>query len=179
MNARPILCLDLATTTGWASGRPFEPRANGFLPASGSIRFGKSGADDGEVIGKLMQWLKDQTTSTDFGMIVFEAPVGPGMAGRTNFKTLARLVGMCKAVEAVCYLRKVPVYQASAASIRKEVLGTGRPENPKAAVMAEMRARGFDPADDNEADALALYFYASVLLSDHTTKPRKSATRRK
>ncbi|MDF3606532.1 hypothetical protein PE067_10510 [Paracoccus sp. DMF-8] len=173
MNARPILCLDLATTTGWASGVPGE------RPVSHKVRFGKTGADDGEVIGKLMQWLGDYITSTDFGMVVFEAPVGPGMAGRTNFKTMARLVGMCKAVEAVCYLHNVPVYQASAATIRKEVLGTGRPENPKAAVMAEMRARGFDPADDNEADALALYFYASALLSDHTTKPRKAATRRK
>lgn len=37
---------------------------------------------------------------------------------------------------------------------------TGKGNAPKDAVIAAMRARGFAPADDNEADALALLLWA-------------------
>ena len=38
---------------------------------------------------------------------------------------------------------------------------TGKGNADKAAVIAAMRARGFRPADDNEADALALLLWAT------------------
>ena len=38
---------------------------------------------------------------------------------------------------------------------------TGRGNADKAAVIAAMQARGFRPADDNEADALALLLWAT------------------
>ncbi|MCZ8278973.1 MAG: hypothetical protein O9313_11610, partial [Acetobacteraceae bacterium] len=38
---------------------------------------------------------------------------------------------------------------------------TGRGNADKAAMVAAMRARGFTPADDNEADALALLLWAT------------------
>ena len=38
---------------------------------------------------------------------------------------------------------------------------TGRGNANKAAMIAAMRARGFAPADDNEADALALLLWAT------------------
>jgi Holliday junction resolvasome RuvABC endonuclease subunit len=37
---------------------------------------------------------------------------------------------------------------------------TGRGNADKAAMLAAMRARGFSPADDNEADAIALLLWA-------------------
>jgi hypothetical protein len=38
---------------------------------------------------------------------------------------------------------------------------TGRGNADRSAVIATMRARGFAPADDNEADALALLLWAT------------------
>ena len=38
---------------------------------------------------------------------------------------------------------------------------TGRGNADRSAVIAAMRARGFAPADDNEADALALLLWAT------------------
>jgi len=38
---------------------------------------------------------------------------------------------------------------------------TGRGNADKAAVISAMQARGFHPADDNEADALALLLWAT------------------
>ena len=37
---------------------------------------------------------------------------------------------------------------------------TGRGNADKAAMVAAMKARGFNPADDNEADALAILLWA-------------------
>ena len=39
---------------------------------------------------------------------------------------------------------------------------TGKGNAGKDAVIAAMRARGFSPADDNEADALALLLWAAA-----------------
>lgn len=149
-----ILFLDIATRTGWCVGVP------GAVPSSGTFRLGRTGAKDAEVFGSMLAWLGGLLTEGRFARVIFEAPVGPGMAGKTNFSTMRRLNGLCAIAEAVCHQTGHPVFQASAASIRKVVLGNGRPENPKAAVMAEIRARGFDPADDNEADAISGWLYA-------------------
>lgn len=152
MNDR-ILFLDIATQMGWCMGAP------GARPTSGTRRLGRKGAPDEAVFGDMLSWLGELLTEARFARVVFEAPVGPGMAGKTNFKTMRRLNGLCAIAEAVCHQTRHPVFQASAASIRKVVLGNGRPKDAKAAVMAEMRARGFDPSDDNEADAIAGWLY--------------------
>lgn len=155
----PILCLDLATQMGWCEGAP------GQQPASGSIRLARTGASDAEVFGGLLAWIGNALTARRFAHVVFEAPVGPGLAGKTNFKTMRRLNGLCALVEGVCHQTGHPVAQASAMSVRKTVLGIGRPEDPKAAVIAAVRERGFDPADDNEADAICLWLHACAVLS--------------
>lgn len=152
-----ILFLDIATRTGWCVGAP------GAVPTSGTCRLGRTGAKDAEVFGAMLAWLGGLLTEARFARVIFEAPVGPGMVGKTNFSTMRRLNGLCAIAEAVCHQTQHPVYQASAASVRKVVLGNGRPKDAKAAVMAEIRARGFDPADDNEADAIAGWLYACAM----------------
>ena len=44
-------------------------------------------------------------------------------------------------------------------TIKRHVTGKGNAD--KAAVIAAVRARGFNPADDNEADALAILLWAT------------------
>lgn len=159
-----ILFLDLATKTGWCDGIP-DAR-----PESGTMKLGRTNASDAEVFGNLMAWLGARLSDRRYARVVYEAPVGPGMKGKTQYKTARRLGGLCSIVEGVCHLTGHPVYQASASSIRKAVLGNGRPENPKEAVIAHVRHLGFEPQDDNEADAIAGWHYA-CLLQDQKDPP--------
>lgn len=150
-----ILFLDLATITGWCEGAPRQK------PTSGRLRLGRVGASDAEVLGTMLGWLADRLTEQRYSRVVYEAPVGPGKKGKTTFQTQRRLLNLCGVVEAVSFQTGHPVYQASVQSIRKMVIGDGRPEDPKAAVIAAMKREGFAPADDNEADAICGWIYAT------------------
>lgn len=169
----PILFLDLATTTGWCEGAPGEK------PVSGRFRLCRSGGDDAEAFGTLMRWLGDKLIATRYERVVYEAPVGPGMdrSGLTNWKTKRRLIGLCAVVDAATYLTSHPVFEASAITIRKHVLGTGRPVDPKKAVMAAMKLEGFAPADDNEADAIAGWIYATSITERQSMPLLRNAAR--
>ena len=63
-------------------------------------------------------------------------------------------------------LRSAELLSATLGDIHKEPEGwfmhvTGKGNADKAAVIAAVRARGFNPADDNEADALAILLWAT------------------
>jgi Holliday junction resolvasome RuvABC endonuclease subunit len=53
---------------------------------------------------------------------------------------------------------KIPYRGIPVATIKRHVTGKGNAD--KGAVIAAVRALGFDPTDDNEADALALLDWA-------------------
>lgn len=53
-----------------------------------------------------------------------------------------------------CYQNNIPCQSREVAHIKKHVTGKGNAN--KTAVIEAMRQRGYDPEDDNEADALAL-----------------------
>jgi Holliday junction resolvasome RuvABC endonuclease subunit len=57
-----------------------------------------------------------------------------------------------------CELHQVPYQGVPVGTIKKHA--TGRGNAGKDEVIAAMRAKGFYPADDNEADALALLQWA-------------------
>jgi Holliday junction resolvasome RuvABC endonuclease subunit len=54
--------------------------------------------------------------------------------------------------------RQIPYAGVPVGTIKRHVTGRGNAD--KAAVIAAVRVLGFDPADDNEADALALLDWA-------------------
>lgn len=56
-------------------------------------------------------------------------------------------------------LNSIPYEGVPVGTIKR--FATGRGNADKAAVIAAMQARGFRPADDNEADALALLLWAT------------------
>jgi hypothetical protein len=55
-------------------------------------------------------------------------------------------------------LRGVPYQGTPVGTIKRHATGKGNA--PKAAMIAAARARGFSPADDNEADAIAILLWA-------------------
>lgn len=144
-----VLALDLATVTGWAAGDTAS------RPACGSVRL-VGGAPVDRWLA-LWDWLDAAITIHDPREIVFEAPlVRSDNAART-------LIGLSVVVELVARERSVRCTESNIAHTRKQIIGRGTfPKGEaKGAVVAWAKAEGFDPPDDNAADALVLWHYAA------------------
>ena len=66
--------------------------------------------------------------------------------------------GLMATLTAWAELRGVPYQGVPVGTIK--IHATGKGNAPKEAMIAAARARGFAPADDNEADALAILLWA-------------------
>jgi Holliday junction resolvasome RuvABC endonuclease subunit len=66
--------------------------------------------------------------------------------------------GFLAHLTAWCEHHQIPYQGVPVGTIKKHATGKGNAD--KAAMMAAVRAKGFLPADDNEADALALLLWA-------------------
>jgi hypothetical protein len=161
-----ILALDLAARTGWARGRPGDR-----VPFSGSVRFGKEGSSMACVLSGCRGWL-DQHLNFYPGvqLVVFEAPLLPSFKrGKTNIHALRQLNGLTSVVEELLYTRGTyDVREARVADIRNHFLGSNRfkREIAKAKTIERCRLLGWDPVDDNAADALALWHYQTSQLKE-------------
>lgn len=151
-----LLCLDLATASGWAAG-PI-----GSTPTFGGFRVHGS---------ELGRWLADARAQLELlinchrpTLIVFEAPAV--YAGASALSTVRKLVGLTDLTELIAHDRGIPVREASAREIAKALLGRSpaKRKPKKAATLAAIKALGFAVRDDNEADAVALWLYAAGLL---------------
>jgi Holliday junction resolvasome RuvABC endonuclease subunit len=67
--------------------------------------------------------------------------------------------GLLATLTAWCEQRSIPYQGVPVGTIKRHVTGKGNADT--AAVIAAIRARGFNPADDNEADALAILLWAT------------------
>ena len=144
-----ILALDLGQTTGWAVRTP-----DGVI-TSGTAEF-KPGRHEGGgmIFLRFKAWLEEVDKAAGGVEKVYfeEVRAHRGvLAAQVHGGFLAHLTARCE-FKGVAYLG-VPV-----ATIKKHVTGRGNAD--KAAVIAAVRALGFHPSDDNEADALALLDWA-------------------
>lgn len=143
-----ILALDLGTTTGWASHI-------GGIVQSGTVSFRPSRYDGGGMrYLRFQRWLDTLVHSNDaLATIYFEEVrrhVGTD-AAHLYGGFLATLTSWCER-EQVAY-QGVPV-----GSIKR--FATGKGNAGKDAVLTAIRLRGYQPVDDNEADAIALLLWA-------------------
>jgi Holliday junction resolvasome RuvABC endonuclease subunit len=144
-----ILALDLGSTTGWvvrtsrcrilhgtAEFRPTRFEGGGMR----YLRFGK--------------WL-DQTLDITGGIdaVYFEEV-------RRHIGTDAGHVfgGFLATLTAWCERQSIPYQGVAVGTIKRFATGKGNAD--KAAMIAAVRKRGFEPADDNEADAIAILLWA-------------------
>ncbi len=144
-----LLALDLGTTTGWAL------RAADGLITSGTVSFRPSRYDGGGMrYVRFRAWLER-----------LAADVGP--IGAIHFEEVRRHVGtdaahvfggLLATLTAWAETAGVPYQGVPVGTIKKHA--TGRGNAPKQAMIAAARARGFNPADDNEADAIAILHWA-------------------
>lgn len=154
------LCLDLATVTGFTFGDEAGVQAHG------SFRLPSTGVDIGGFLFAYQEWLHAGLARWQPDQIVFESPILPAT---TSIVTLRKLYSLCGITELIASNRHIPVREANLTHIRlhfikvarapKTVLVKDRRAWIKARTVAECRSRGFRPADDNDADALALFSY--------------------
>lgn len=142
--APSILALDIATTTGWAlyaSGRT----------VSGSMCFKPSRWEGG---GMRYLRFRREFLSQFRGVreVWFEE------VRRHEGVDAAHVYGgLLATLAAWCEENAIPYRGVPVGVIKKHITGKGNAS--KAAVIEAVRAKGFQPVDDNEADALALLSY--------------------
>jgi hypothetical protein len=149
-----VLALDIATRTGWAVGEP------GATPVSGSIRFANPGAEHEVIFAEALKWVSATIKDHRPDVVVWEAPLVPGFKkGKTNANTTRLLYGLPAVIGAVARLLCVPdIREVEARTVRKFFIGRN-PPRALAKKLTKQRCRdvGWQPSDDNEADALAIW----------------------
>jgi hypothetical protein len=179
-----LLALDVATTTGWAYGRP------GDRPSFGRFRSGKprpkGEGNAGEVLAQFRGWLERHCDYWRPGMMVFEAPyvprvtptrvrtrgghlvaTMPSSSAPIDIHVLRRLIAMCGLVEMVAYERAIPCREEASNVICRHFTGNGSwggRANKKAATQKMCSVYGWPGVSEDEADALALWVYAEAVL---------------
>lgn len=151
---RAVLSLDLATATGWALWAPGLD-----APRSGTVKLPRTGEDVGRFLRAFDEWLRDFISLERPWRLVFEAPILT--TGKTDITTARKLMCLAGVAEMVAHRAGIPCYEQRIAEVRKHFVGHGnlRRDAAKRAVLDACRARGWQPRDDNAADALALLDY--------------------
>ena len=144
-----ILALDLGSQTGWAL------RGRDGAITSGTVTF-RPGRFEGAGMAflRFRGWL-DEIADLAHGLdrVAFEEV-------RAHAGTIAAQVygGFLAHLTAWCEHERVPYQGVPVGTIKRHATGKGNAG--KAEVIAAMRAKGHTPADDNEADALAILHWA-------------------
>lgn len=146
---RPILALDLGTTTGWALNQPGGP------VASGTVSFKPSRYDGGGMrYVRFRAWL-DQINQTigSIQTIYYEEV-------RRHAGTDAAHIygGFLACLSAWCEEHHIAYQGVPVGTIKRHITGKGNAG--KEMVMTAVRARGHAPGDNNEADAIAILLWA-------------------
>ena len=145
-----VLALDLGTTTGWAL------RSHDGGITSGTMTFRPSRFEGGGMrFLRFRGWLEEVAAlSGGVARIVFEEV-------RAHAGTDAAHIygGFLAHLSAWCEERSIAYQGVPVATIKR--FATGKGSADKAKMVAAIQARGFAPADDNEADAIALLLWAT------------------
>ena len=144
-----ILALDLGSQTGWA----LRDRAGTITSGTVGFRPGRfEGA--GMTFLRFRNWLEEVADlAHGLDTVVFEEV-------RRHVGTTAAHVygGFLAHLTAWCERERVPYRGVPVGTIKLHATGKGNAG--KEAVIAAMKAKGHAPADDNEADALAILHWA-------------------
>lgn len=178
-----ILALDLATTFGWAIGKSDQQK-----PRFGSERLGRRGDEPGEVGRLFLIWFSDITRIEKIDAVYIERAMAPAVAARigTNADTNMILVGLAFMAASFAKARQVPIVRfVDAQDAKQNFTGQRRfkdefdpssgkilksREVGKRATIARCHQIGIMVQEDNQADAVSLWFYGA---SKHN--PRLSA----
>ena len=168
MPAPLILAVDAATTTGICSGRPGE------TPRFETVHFGDSGDKHLEVGASALRWIAHRLTDARPDQLWIEEPLSfEGSSGKTNRASLVRLNGLYMLFGAAARLKGVPVHPVLITSARKDFLGHGRLKRDLAKRRSRSMCRllGWNPTNDDEADAGCIFWFACLANDRKLTPP--------
>jgi len=145
---RTSLALDLGTTTGWALN------ASGLI-TSGTVSFRPNRYDGGG-----MRYLRFQNWLTEMDRLSGPIATIWYEEVRRHAGTDAAHVygGLMATLTAWAEQQGIPYQGVPVGTIKKHATGKGNAN--KAAMISAAQARGYSPADDNEADAIAILHWA-------------------
>lgn len=164
-----ILALDLSTNTGWACGE------TGCAPRHGTIRLPKTKKDIGRFAYAFEYELTALLGEHKPDRVCFESPI---MTAATGIYTARKLYGLAYHTELLCVRLGLPCSETHMQTARgtlgakplpRKVRGVNgmrmttkaeRRKHIKAEVMRLCRLMGWEPANDDEADALAVWYDA-------------------
>ena len=145
-----VLALDLGSTTGWALRGRDDHITSGTIVhrndrwQGGGMRF-----------LRFRQWLTEMKhVSGGIDAVVYEE-----VRNHAGTDAAHLFGGWLAILSAWCEHHGIPYEGVPVGTIKRFATGKGNAD--KAAMVAAMKARGFNPADDNEADALALLLWAT------------------
>ena len=148
-NTTCLLALDLGTQTGWA----LRSRDGSIISGSESFRPGRF-EGGGMRFLRFKRWLTEIKQSVDgIDAVYFEE-----VRRHAGVDAAHAYGGFMAHLTAWCEHHQIPYQGVPVGTIKKAATGKGNAG--KDAMIAAARARGFDPQDDNEADALALLAWA-------------------
>lgn len=149
---KTLLALDLGTTTGWA-----------FLARDGSITSGSASFKPQRFEGggmrflRFKRWLTEIKQSADgIDAVYFEE-----VRRHLGVDAAHAYGGFMAHLTAWCEHHQIPYQGIPVGTIKKHATGKGNASKDE--MLAAARNLGHSPADDNEADALALLAYARSL----------------
>jgi hypothetical protein len=147
-NPRTLVAVDLGTTTGWALKRVGRPIVSGTM----SFKAGRF-EGGGMPFLRFRRWLAEIEAAEGSLAVFFEEV-------RAHAGTTAAHVygGFLAELTAWCEERGHPYEGVPVGVIKRFATGKGNAD--KQAVINAIRARGFSPADHNEADAIAILLWA-------------------
>ena len=146
MNSKKILALDLGTKTGWAIKSQNQI-------TSGTVEFKPSRFEGGGMrYLRFQKWLEEINQLTNGIDLVYFEEVRRHLgvdASHAYGGFMAYLTGWCESKNP-----KIPYLGIPVKTIKKHITGNGN--SKKEVVIEAIKKLGFNPVDDNEADALAL-----------------------
>lgn len=147
-----ILALDLGTTTGWAL-----QHLDGSI-ISGTESFKPQRFEGGGMrFLRFKRWLNELlSASHSINAVYFEE-----VRRHAGVDAAHAYGGFMGQLTAWCEYQKIPYQGVPVGTIKKHATGKGNAG--KEEIVAAMKARGYQPDDDNEADALALLHWAIEL----------------
>jgi hypothetical protein len=179
-----VLALDISKTcTGICFGRAGE------VPRFTAVR----GNDlDGTAAMMLLgHWLIDWIRIEKPDFVYYEAPVSPAaFMGKydedkgkvqmtSNPHTAQALFEMTGVVKFICGMKHIATRCANVQTVRKAFLGQARPQDPKKRVKAMCDALGWLPRNMDEADAGAVWYFATQQVAPRFYAPITPMTQAK
>lgn len=166
-----ILCLDLATRTGWAiATRPYVTNPSPLDISAGAAPVQRSSGcrnlstevNHARRFAAFHRWLVRMLDENPIETIVFEA----ALPQHKGAKAAQLALGLVAITEMTAVEHELDVFQVKATSIKKYATGKGSwPKGQsKQRMMQAGRDAGWSFSDDNECDALWLADYACCVL---------------